>query len=214
MLKIKAISPNILAMETKKHWYDNVFSGVRRWWRWGSTDIFRKIFFMHTNRITAKSLARHLYWEIDSLMFHCMFQLLVDYVEEQCAAVHLISLGKLKWYHTYFPIKNGRPLGLAHLDWEIQLGEDSPSQSKSAQEIKELYLWYKDEYPNTPDPFDILPDEEQVFTELPDGMYEMMPSSDEYQNSLKIASNQDEINIKFEQNQLIRLVKLRHYMWT
>jgi len=44
--------------------------------------------------------------------------------------------------------------GLEHLDWEIGLGSESPDQSRSAQEIKDLYIWWTQTRPQRPDPYE------------------------------------------------------------
>jgi hypothetical protein len=45
--------------------------------------------------------------------------------------------------------------GLDYLDWEIQLGSESPDQAHAAQELKELYLWWTQARPNRPDPYEV-----------------------------------------------------------
>ncbi len=105
------------------------------------------------------------YYEIEKRMLHANFNMLKEFVETELADqqgwrtdrddIDLISIGRVT--------------GLEHLDWQIALtlnehdgleaddpriGESTP-QALTAQEIKALYLWWVDERPNRPDPWDL-----------------------------------------------------------
>jgi hypothetical protein len=89
-----------------------------------------------------------------------MFDMLADFVEVEKAWMNVVftkrkpwsGWGRTHWWRS-------RDEGLAHLEWEIGLGdpnlpeeERNEQQAKDAQEIKDLYTWWKDVRPNRPDP--------------------------------------------------------------
>jgi hypothetical protein len=99
-----------------------------------------------------KDLKRYLWWDADTRILHANFQILVDYVERELAWMQLIVEDKVRWYHRWVSIRNARELALKYLHWEItQVGGE---QGQSAQAIKDLYLWWKDERPSRKDPWD------------------------------------------------------------
>jgi len=79
--------------------------------------------------------------DCDSRISSGLFLLIVNFVEKEKAHMHRISMGG--------PKKTNREDGIAYLDWEIGLGDDGGTdQVASAIEIKEIYSWIKDVYPN------------------------------------------------------------------
>lgn len=109
------------------------------------------------------------YHDVDERMLHACFQLLVEYVEIECAQAHIV-FHKERW-NEYWGWKRrlprfirgrvcSRELGLAHLDWEISLigiggDPDDPGktgQARRARTVKDLYLWWTVERPNREDP--------------------------------------------------------------
>jgi hypothetical protein len=104
------------------------------------------------------------YHEIDERMLHANFELLVDYVEIECANMATVfddeARKKVYGWRRKIPsilrIKEfrSRELGMKHLEWEAslvdpELGEyeRSPSQAARAIQIMILYTWWKDVYP-------------------------------------------------------------------
>jgi hypothetical protein len=114
--------------------------------------------------------------DVGNRFLPCLFNELVDFVEvEQAWHNVLWDKEKLKefgppWYRKWFGLRGwrSRESGLDYLNWagELRIGEDwgvDPDdkdygqltpQAKNAREIKELYLWWTEVYPNRPDPYD------------------------------------------------------------
>lgn len=103
------------------------------------------------------------YYDIDTRLLHGMFSLLVDYVEIEKANLERLFGDEglydrpcfRKWYYRiYRKIRklfvniSSRDLGLAYLDWEISnLDPSFPANQRDyAKEVKELYLWWVDDY--------------------------------------------------------------------
>lgn len=173
------------------------------------------------------------YWDTDTRMFHGMFNLLVDHVEVEMAWMHVVfDDDAAKKYHypwwSLHRLKRFRcpPAGLAHLDWEISLGdpklpdtERCESQAKYAKEIKEIYLWWKNVRPNRPDPHDA-----SGWSELCDehrkNNTSILSNKLNSEEKEKISKAHDElrrIEVLYEQEDeqmLIRLIKIRTGLWT
>ncbi len=131
------------------------------------------IFIAKTQYLQTR-LKRCQYYEIDYRMLHANFETLVDFVEVEKG-------GRWGWSHTK---ASPREDGLAYLDWEIK--ETYNEQPKDAQEIKELYLWWKDEYAFRPDI--------------------------DWNN--KNAYESRESRYDFDTKQLVRLMRIRHALWS
>lgn len=140
--------------------------------------------YVTKTHLLSTNLTPGTWYDLDTRLLYGCFTSLVDFVEEE--KVHM-------WR---FMSKNERPkfsskeeAGIAYIDWEISLGDESPSQAQSAKEIKELYLWWKHERPNRIDPW-----------------------SDEY-------NGDDPLTLETEQYQedtamLVRLINVRRDLWT
>ena len=103
------------------------------------------------------------YHEIDTRMLHANFELLVDYVEIECANMADINdRARLPappggWLPRIMKVKEfrSRELGMKHLEWETTLSsptlpelDRSPDQAARAVQVIILYTWWKDIYPN------------------------------------------------------------------
>lgn len=129
-------------------------------------DIKYKIKWFFTKpEIVDTKLSRE-YHENDELMFHACFSILVDYVEIECSHQQLRSLeyedgnkldkefGWKKILPDFLKMnkEKRKKFGIEHLLWEIDLGNESPSQSDYAEKILKLYQWYVDIRPNRVEP--------------------------------------------------------------
>jgi len=102
--------------------------------------------------------------DTDEKMLYTCFTMLVDYVEQECAWMHVVfdadKREKALGYRRFIPriIRNqrfrDREAGLAHLAWEMTLNdsslpiyERSPHQAEKARVVTQLYLWWVDERP-------------------------------------------------------------------
>lgn len=105
------------------------------------------------------------YHEIDRRMLHANFELLVDFVEIECANMATAFDAEarkkaLGWRWHLPPLLRpaefrSRELGMKHLEWETTLAspalneiERSLDQASKAVQIIILYTWWKDAYPN------------------------------------------------------------------
>ena len=172
------------------------------------------------------------YQEIDTRMLHASFELLVDYVEIECANMAQIAdrhklIAERGWKHSYLPrmlkIKEfrSRELGMQHLQWETTLNaaelseyERSPHQAAKAVQVIILYTWWKDVYPNREEiP---APDGERVGLEFLSKKWKKANpkmsaeigqwSKDSYQRELDWDKEEEEM--------LIALMKIRKGLWT
>lgn len=218
-MKIREMTPSVFKTNTKRPWYrrgifEQIGWAVQSMRRWSFRAIFRP-----ENHIRIKALTRTDYRDIDTKMFEGCFQLLLDYVEKELAHMHLMTTDKLRWYHEWFPnlMKYGAENGIAHLDWEINLGEESPQQAEAAAEIKRLYLWYTVERPNRFDPWDEIVDgvDDVTYTDCNDGTGSAwMNMSEEYSAQLEKAGKVDDAYELDDTAQFEALIKVRHCMWT
>ena len=217
MTKVRALSANAIELgrsrNRKREWpvigtiyhYFTKFSG------W-VLHYFRR----RKNVVRMKALKRAQWYDCDTRLFEAGFQILVDYVEGELSWMQLITDGKVRWYSRWFPVPNARERGLKLLEWEIQLGDDSISQSKAAKEIRDLYLWYKDVRPTRIDPFSEVPDRPLIFESdnLTFDENGQLESDEEYSKAVMDAFRKQEKQEEEDTGQLVRLMKIRRSMWT
>lgn len=92
------------------------------------------------------------YRDKDTILLYASFNLLVDFVEQECAWMSWccsdIYQAEKPWYYPaqMWVKKNRQRLGIAHLNWECSIGNEPgcEKQALAAKEIKKLYLWWKD----------------------------------------------------------------------
>jgi hypothetical protein len=175
------------------------------------------------------------YHEVDTRMLHASFELLVDYVEIECAnMVGVADKGKLApnsirgWKDKHLPsimkVKEfrSRELGIQHLQWETTLNaaelneyERSPQQAAKAVQILILYTWWKDVYPNREEvPH---PDRESVhFLEFLSKKWKKKnPEASAKIEAWSRSVYEQELDWdKEEEEMLIALMKIRKGLWT
>jgi len=156
-----------------------------------------------------KALQRAQWYDCDTRLFEAGFQILVDYVEGELAWMEILDEGKAKWYHRWVSIPNARERGLKRLEWEVQLGDSSITQSEAASEVRDLYLWYKDVRPNRVNPFTEVPDRPILLDE--NGQLE---TDEEYSEAVMKAFRIEESQEEEDTDQLVRLMRIRRSMWT
>ena len=172
----------------------------------------------------------------------CMFNELRDFVEVEQAWHHVVWDAEAQkrfqppWYRTWLGLRGWRcpEAGLAHLDWASGLRVDESwglepgdkhygeltHQAKAAQEIKELYLWWTKTYPNRPDPHEASgwsdicdrirqENDGELFGTTKDRR--LKKQQDRAGKLLKKIEQQYE---KEDTAMLIRLIRVRHSLWT
>lgn len=138
------------------------------------------------------------YHEVDNRMMHGCFELLVDYVEVQCAWMHELSKRERLRRKPRFRRFRSPQDGIAHLRWAKNLKEDFPGGSSSqpspqainAAKAYELYIWWK--Y--------IRPERPELWTD------------DRFSSSA--ASTYENMCIEEDTQKLIELVKIKNSLWT
>jgi len=200
-------------------------------------------FVTRTHALTS-SLKRGDWWELDTRIMHCLFDELVNHVEIEIAANNFRwneeSRKKYKtpfWAVGWFRWRTYRNVDAAmdYLEWasnlrwgEEEVGSDDPMcgklthQALGAREIRELYFWWKNVYPNRPDPYDASGWSEwcdRRREETGGGLMAMLENETEEQQeeSQRILNRLREIEEQYEKEDtemLIRLIKVRHSLWT
>ena len=171
------------------------------------------------------------YHETDTRMLHANFELLVDFVEIQCANMATVfdddARKKALGWKFYLPrmlrIKEfrSREQGMKHLEWEATLAsptlnenEASPGQAAQAVQIMILYIWWKDVYPyreTLPSP-----NEDSIGLDfLSQKWKKANPEMNEKISQWSRDSFQQESDWdKEEEEMLIALMKIRKGLWT
>jgi hypothetical protein len=172
----------------------------------------------------------------------CLMNELVDFVEIETAWSHIAwsdKDAKAKynapfWATGWFRWRTWRcpQAGLDHLDWAMTLTNEEwleedkkheavpTQQAIAAREIKEIYTWWKEVYPNRPDPYDVSGWATycEETRELNGGRLfgskttkELKKKSDQAHKLLQKIEKQyrDE-----DEKMMIRLIKIRESLWT
>ena len=163
------------------------------------------------------------------LMLHGCFNLLVDFVEKEKAAMLYASEGgKLSRFDRIN--FRSREAGTKYLDWEITLDspdmpkhEQSPCQAKNAREQYALYLWWKDVRPlREKKSYHVDDDMEKDFVKQYGTMYhfddnwktEHPEQYDRWKQHQEYSIAQDQLWEKEDQEMLIRLIRINRSLWT
>ncbi len=168
------------------------------------------------------------YYDTDTRMLHVNFNLLVDFVEIEKAWMNTWTdrskYSKLSWFDKKFRRFRSPEDGIAYLNWEINQTE-LVHQAKAAKEVLDLYTWWKETRPNRPDPY-VEANYYEVFKgkTLRDHLVEVQRDGETYY-TLKRSTKQEsqvfktvtKIEAKYDkedEQMLIRLIKIRRFLWT
>lgn len=180
-------------------------------------DKYREISTYLHNRFIFKShyLSTNLkvgqYHEIDTRILHGMFETLVEFVEGEKAHMQWAWVeGKDKAHNR----KDGRELGLKYLKSETEF-EDHDSQAKTAQEIIDLYVWWKDIRPSRLEPMDAS-GYSSIKSENFDDVLDLLsaPRTPERTKAAEIMHDIEKSYDKEDEEMLVRLIKIRKSLWT
>ena len=182
--------------------------------------------------------------DVGSRILPCLFNELVDFVEVESAWHHIAwdAAARKKYNCPFYAsgwfrwrIWRCSQAGLDHLDWAINLtmnenwgvypGDEgygkTTRQGENAKEIKELYAWWTITYPNRPDAHDAsgwstycdsLRDEHG---ERWIGITSKNPATKKAgDKALKLSHKIEEAYEKEDEQMMIRLIKIRHSLWT
>jgi len=199
-----------------------------------------------THSLTAhpKDIKPGQWCDVGNRFLPCLFNELVDFVEVETAWIHIAwsDEGKAKyqapfWATGWFRWRTWRcpEAGVDHLDWAMTLTNndwcepDHPDynkptgQAERAKEIKELYTWWKEVYPNRPDAHDASGWTEYCERKRQEhgdtGLSFMKESANPELRALGDAAlmKTHEIEQAYEaedEEMMIRLIKVRHGLWT
>ena len=181
--------------------------------------------------------------DVGNRFLPCLFNELVDFVEVELAWWHIAWDDEAKkkyqapfWSRGWFRWRTWRcaEAGLDNLDWQSKLlhtvndgwPEDDPNigkptrQAINAQEILALYKWWKEVYPNRPDPHDAGGWTAYCDMRRAKG-YHLLDMDDktpeEAEQCRTALDKSTEIEQQYEQEDeemMIRLIKIRGSLWT
>lgn len=187
-------------------------------------------FITRSHALTSSSLTRGQYHEMDQRILHSLFDELVNFVEVEKAWMQVISHSERYKKPSFFQRFKWRDAnaGIEYLKWETTLtdvewlDEDKKHEAKAtpqalaAQEILELYFWWKFSRPNRVDPYELsgwskLCEEKSLmeFSERRDPEHR--------KKTKEVLNRLNEIEESYEredEEMLIRLIKIRRSLWT
>jgi hypothetical protein len=205
--------------------------------------------FTRTHSLTAhpKDIKPGEWCDVGNRFLPCLFNELVDFVEVELAWWHIAwadpaEKAKYKapfWATGWFRWRTWRcpQAGLDNLDWQRSLRHDTDSgwaegdpnigkptpQAVKAQEVLDLYRWWKDVYPHRPDAHDASGWTEYCERKRQEhgetGLSFMKESANPETRALGVAAldKTHEIEQAYEAEDtemMIRLIKVRHGLWT
>lgn len=201
-------------------------------------------FITRTHCLTAhpRDIKRGEWKDVGNRFLPCLFNELVDFVEVEQSWHNVVFDEEAQkkfgapWYRRWLKFRGwrNRESGLEYLNWAGELRMDDSwglepgdkkygkltPQAKYAREIKELYLWWTEVYPNRPDPYDSsgysevcekirLANDGELFMDTKDP--KLKKQKDRAHKLLYKIEQQYE---KEDTEMLIRLIKVRHSLWT
>ena len=194
----------------------------------------------HALTASASDIARGEWRDVGDRFLPCLFNELVDFVEVEQAWHHVVWDEEARkkygtpWTRSFFRLRTWRcpEAGLDYLKWAMTLTneefldegkkhEAKPTyQAKAAKEILELYTWWKEVYPNRPEPMDASGWSEYCEMRRNKG-YHLLDMEDRNEEEAKM---RDDAHIKLQEiedaynkedeEMMIRLIKIRESLWT
>ena len=197
----------------------------------------------HALTANPKDIKPGTWCDVGNRFLPCLFNELVDFVEVELAWWHLAWNSeerpkyKAPWYNFgWFRVRGWRcaQAGLDNLEWQRQLrwkedevGPDSDSLGKltpqaiKAQEILDLYTWWTQLYRNRPDPYEAsgwtahCEDMRQKYGGgLASWGKENKAEKTASKKALKLCQKIETAYEKEDEEMMIRLIKVRHGLWT
>lgn len=198
----------------------------------------------HSLTAHPRDIHRGEWCDVGNRFLPCLFNELVDFVEVELAWWHLVWEGKEKrakynapwWRFGWWNVRlwRCRQAGLDNLEWQRNLKYDDsycvePTDEKfgkptdqaiKAQEILDLYTWWTEVYPNRPDPMKVsgwsaICDRERAEgRDLLDLESRNEQEAAEKKAALDMCSVIEAAYEKEDEEMLIRLIKVRHALWT
>jgi hypothetical protein len=178
--------------------------------------------------------------DVGNRFLPCLFNELVDFVEVETAWHHCLwdeaarEQYGVPWSRSFFRFRTWRcpEAGIDHLKWAMTLTNEEfleedekhlaepTRQALAAKEILELYTWWKEVYPQRPDPHDAGGWSEYCENRRRNGydFFDMEDRTPEEAEMAKTALDRTrEIEDAYEKEDtemLVRLIKVRDSLWT
>jgi len=195
----------------------------------------------HCLSASPKDIKPGTWCDVGNRFLPCLFNELVDFIEVEQAWHHIAwneeERKKFKtpfWAFGWMRVRTWRSpeAGLAHLDWEITLNNnewlepghkdyDKPTpQAVKAKELKELYTWWTVTRPARPDPYEASGWTEYCELSRQENGGKLFGSkkTPELEKMSKIALKKlrkmEAAYEKEDEDMMIRLIKVRHGLWT
>lgn len=161
------------------------------------------------------------YYDLDTRILHGLFNELVNFVECEKAWMNVVW-GKEPGKRGLFERFRSPELGVQYLQWEIDLGGDeNKANAEIAKETLALYKWWKEVYPTRPDPMDASGwsayydmRREQDHDLLDDHNNRSEEDQQKDKMAIERLHEIEEAYAREEEEMLIRLIKIRRYLWT
>jgi hypothetical protein len=199
-------------------------------------------FVTRTHTLTS-NLPRYKWHEMDTRILHCLFDELVNFVEvelavanfrfdEEARAKHKVPFWGTGWFRTR--TYRNREAGLDYLKWAINLRRDEnwglqpgdegygeiTDQAKSAAEVLELYMWWTDVFSKRVDPYIASGWSVLCARHRDDNKWSLFSKNQtpeqekETQDCLEFLRKIEQDYQDEEEQMLLRLIKVRKYLWT
>ncbi len=197
----------------------------------------------HALTASPRDIKRGEWCDVGNRFLPCLFNELVDFVEVELAWWHIAwdedarKQFKSPWYATgWFRWRTWRSpeAGLANLEWQRQLrwkeeevGPDSKNlgeltpQAVKAQEILDLYKWWTETYRNRPDPYEASGWSAYCEASREANGGRLSWGGDKSPELKKMSNKAHKLLRKIEESyekedeaMMIRLIKVRHGLWT
>lgn len=182
--------------------------------------------------------------DVGNRFLPCMFNELVDFVEIECAWMHVcfsdearekynLPWWRKQWYTRWFKQWRNAEAGVAHLEWASSLKYDDSMwvdkkdklygkptlQALSAQEILKLYRWWKETYRNRPDVYEISGWSAYCNSKRDgeDGLFSKEKTKEEKKEVSRMLKEMRKLEEKYakeDEEMMIRLIKIRDSLWT
>lgn len=198
----------------------------------------------HSHQLTAhpRDIKPGQWRDVGNRFLPCLFNELVDFVEIEQAWHHCMWDDKTKnkynppWWRTgWLRWRTWRcpEAGIEYLEWAASLtgasngllpghkDYDRPTaQAVAAQEILELYYWWKEEYPNRPDPHDAsgwteyCEEKRRISGNLFSDRGNTKELNKMRDRALKLSAKIERDYEQEDERMMIRLIKVRESLWT
>jgi hypothetical protein len=149
------------------------------------------------------------YHEIDNRIIHGLFNTLVIFVEVEVANFHK-KLNRDKKEYAGF---NNVDHAMAYFKFQIEQSEVVESHKNEHQEIIDLYEWWTKTRPSRVDPFEAFPTDKDYLPGWCDKDISDEEKEENYKRYESIAALEKEYQQE-DEDMMIRLIKVRQWMWT